>query len=42
MNYGLPLVAENVEIISIPDSGHYLFEEQPEKVLAVILPFLKS
>ncbi len=42
MNYGLPMVAENVEIISIPDSGHYLFEEQPEKVLAVILPFLKS
>ena len=40
MKMGLPYVAKNCEVISLPDSGHYMIEEQPEKVLAAILPFL--
>jgi len=40
MKMGLPYVAKNCEVIGLPDSGHYMIEEQPEKVLAAILPFL--
>ncbi|MDQ1141837.1 MAG: alpha/beta hydrolase [Chryseobacterium sp.] len=40
MKMGLPYVSSNVEIIGIPDSGHYMFEEQPEKVLGAVLDFL--
>jgi len=40
MKMGLPYVAKNCEVISLPDSGHYMIEEQPEKVLAAVLPFL--
>lgn len=42
MSYGLPLVASDIEVVGITDSGHYLFEEQPQKVLSLILPFLAS
>lgn len=40
MKMGLPYVAKNVEVIGILDSGHYMFEEQPEKVLAAVFKFL--
>ncbi|WP_316806829.1 alpha/beta hydrolase [Pedobacter agri] len=40
MKMGLPYVSSNVEIIGISDSGHYMFEEQPEKVLGAVLDFL--
>lgn len=40
MKVGLPYVAQNLSVIGILDSGHYMFEEQPEKVLDAILPFL--
>ncbi|MCY0969326.1 alpha/beta fold hydrolase [Chryseobacterium wangxinyae] len=42
MNYGLPLVANNLEVVEIKNSGHYLFEEKPEEVLNLVLNFLKS
>ena len=40
MKMGLPQVAANVNIIGILDSGHYLFEEQPQQVLDNVLSFL--
>ncbi|WP_262152656.1 alpha/beta fold hydrolase [Chryseobacterium foetidum] len=42
MNYGLPFVAANLQVIGILDSGHYLFEEKPQEVLDIVLPFLAS
>ena len=37
----LPAMAPNAQLIGILDSGHYLFEEKPEKVLDAVLDFLK-
>src|SRR5262245_14927819 len=34
------LVADNVESKIIPDSGHWVAEETPEQLLAVLAPFL--
>jgi len=34
------LAAENVESKIIPDSGHWVAEEAPEQLLAVLTPFL--
>ena len=42
MNYGLPFVATDLEVVGIMDSGHYLFEEKPQEVLDIVLPFLAS
>ncbi|KQS91705.1 alpha/beta hydrolase [Chryseobacterium sp. Leaf394] len=42
MNYGLPFVAADVQIVGIMDSGHYLFEEKPQEVLDIVLSFLAS
>ena len=41
MKMGLPAMAPNSQVIGILDSGHYLFEEKPEQVLAAVLGFLK-
>jgi pimeloyl-ACP methyl ester carboxylesterase len=40
MKMGLPYVAKDCNIIGLLDSGHYMNEEKPEKVLEAILPFL--
>jgi pimeloyl-ACP methyl ester carboxylesterase len=40
MQMGLPYVAKDVEVIGILDSGHYLFEEQPEQVIDAVVNFL--
>jgi len=37
---GLPYVAKNCKVIGLLESGHYMNEEQPEKVLEAIIPFL--
>jgi pimeloyl-ACP methyl ester carboxylesterase len=42
MKMGLPYVANNITVTGILNSGHYIFEEQPEQVLEVVLPFLAS
>lgn len=42
MNYGLPFVANDLEVVGMMNSGHYLFEEKPEEVINVVLNFLKS
>ncbi len=40
MNFALPTVAENVEVAGILDSGHYMYEESPEKVIELVSGFL--
>jgi pimeloyl-ACP methyl ester carboxylesterase len=40
MKMGLPYVATNVNVIGILDSGHYLYEEQPQQVLEAVGDFL--
>ncbi|QJD81501.1 alpha/beta fold hydrolase [Spirosoma rhododendri] len=40
MKMGLPYVAKDLRLVGILDSGHYLFEEQPEQVLDAVLSFL--
>lgn len=40
MNMGLPYVAKDVKVIGILDSGHYLYEEQPEQVIDAVVSFL--
>lgn len=42
MRVGLPQVAKVVEVVSILDSGHYMYEEAPQQVLDAVLPFLAS
>jgi len=41
MNMGLPYVAENVQVIGLQDSGHYMFEEKPDQVLEAVFDFLQ-
>jgi len=36
----MKLVADNVQSVIIPDSGHWVAEEAPEKLLAALTPFL--
>jgi pimeloyl-ACP methyl ester carboxylesterase len=40
MKMGLPYVATNVKVEGILDSGHYMFEEQPKKVIELVNGFL--
>ncbi|RXG26290.1 pimeloyl-ACP methyl ester carboxylesterase [Leeuwenhoekiella polynyae] len=40
MKMGLPYVANNLEVIGILDSGHYMYEEQPEQVIEAVVNFL--
>jgi pimeloyl-ACP methyl ester carboxylesterase len=38
----MKLVADNVQSVIIPDSGHWVAEEAPDKLLAALAPFLAS
>ncbi|MFC3562885.1 alpha/beta fold hydrolase [Pedobacter jamesrossensis] len=40
MKMGLPYIGKNVEVKGILDSGHYLYEEQPEQVIEAVVEFL--
>ncbi|MBC7921797.1 MAG: alpha/beta hydrolase [Ferruginibacter sp.] len=40
LQMSLPYVAENVQVVGILDSGHYMFEEKPAQVLEAVLGFL--
>ena len=40
LQMSLPYVAENVQVVGILDSGHYLFEEKPAQVVEAVLRFL--
>jgi pimeloyl-ACP methyl ester carboxylesterase/nucleoside-diphosphate-sugar epimerase len=41
LKQGLPAIAPNAQVVGLLDSGHYMFEEKPELVLAAVLDFLK-
>ncbi|UOR07031.1 alpha/beta hydrolase [Hymenobacter aerilatus] len=41
LQMSLPYMAENVEVVGILDSGHYMFEEKPAEVLDAVLRFLQ-
>nr|WP_262905278.1 alpha/beta hydrolase [Hymenobacter nitidus] len=41
LQMSLPYMAENVEVVGILDSGHYMFEEKPAQVLKAVLGFLR-
>ncbi|KAA0128432.1 alpha/beta hydrolase [Chryseobacterium sp. SN22] len=38
--YALPSTAEQYELVHLADTGHYMFEENPEDVLKVVLDYL--
>jgi pimeloyl-ACP methyl ester carboxylesterase len=38
----MKLVAEDVQSVVIPDTGHFLAEESPDELLAVLTPFLAA
>lgn len=40
--HALPLSAENYELVHFPDTGHYLFEENPDAVLEAVSGFLNK
>ena len=40
LQMSLPYMAENVQVVGILDSGHYMFEEKPAQVLEAVLAFL--
>ena len=42
MKMGLPYVAKNVNVVGILDSGHYLYEEQPQQVIYAVVNFLTN
>lgn len=39
MKMALPYICDHSEMIGIPESGHYMFEEQPERVIEIINDF---
>ncbi len=41
LRQGLPAIAQNVQVVGLLDSGHYMFEEKPDQVLAAVLDFLR-
>ncbi|MFD2937367.1 alpha/beta fold hydrolase [Spirosoma flavum] len=41
LQMSLPYMAEQVQVIGILDSGHYLFEEKPDRVLEAVYDFLR-
>jgi pimeloyl-ACP methyl ester carboxylesterase len=41
LQMSLPYMADNVQVIGILDSGHYLFEEKPAQVLKAVSTFLR-
>lgn len=40
--HALPLSAENYELVHLADTGHYMFEENPEAVLEAVSAFLNK
>lgn len=40
MKMAMPYVAARVTVIGVLDSGHYLFEEKPEQIVAEVFKFL--
>jgi pimeloyl-ACP methyl ester carboxylesterase len=42
LQMSLPYVAEDVQVVGLLDSGHYMFEEKPAQVLEAVLGFLQA
>jgi pimeloyl-ACP methyl ester carboxylesterase len=42
LQLSLPAVADQVQVVGLPDSGHYMFEEKPAEVMALVLDFLRQ
>lgn len=42
LNSVLTVRAQNPKVYKLPDSGHFIAEEQPEEMLSYLLPFLKQ
>jgi len=42
MKMGLPNVATDVEVKGVLDSGHYMFEEAPERIIDITIQFLST
>lgn len=40
--YALPFTAEQYELVHLADTGHYMFEENPEAVLKAVFDYLKK
>jgi len=40
--YGMKQVAENVQIITVPNSGHWIAEEQPDSVVKILNNFFSG
>ena len=40
LQMSLPAVADQVQVVGLLDSGHYMFEEKPAEVVAAVLHFL--
>ncbi|WP_100074803.1 alpha/beta fold hydrolase [Chryseobacterium camelliae] len=38
--YALPMAAEQYELVYLPDTGHYMFEENPDAVAEIICSYL--
>jgi len=41
LRQSLPAIAPKAQVIGLLDSGHYMFEEKPDQVIAAVLDFLK-
>jgi len=41
LRQSLPTMAPGAQVIGLLDSGHYMFEEKPDEVVAAVLDFLK-
>ena len=42
VEYGINLLAQNVTGITVPNSGHYIAEEQPDVVVKLLNNFFRS
>ncbi|PPK87479.1 pimeloyl-ACP methyl ester carboxylesterase [Neolewinella xylanilytica] len=42
MQIAIPQIATDHRVVGMPDSGHYMIEEQPDEVLRHVLPFLSE
>jgi pimeloyl-ACP methyl ester carboxylesterase len=41
LKQSLPAIAPNAQVIGLLESGHYMFEEKPDQVIAAVLGFLQ-
>jgi pimeloyl-ACP methyl ester carboxylesterase/nucleoside-diphosphate-sugar epimerase len=42
LQHGVPAMTTNGRVVTLPDSGHYMFEESPAQVLEAVLGFLNE